>query len=413
MTQRHCKLIGMFVSITTVLFLIGLSACTQTNANGPQNHAPIKIGISLSFSGDFSSDGKLFEQGYQLWADTVNKSGGLLGRPVQLDIVSDNSDPKQVQVNYQKLITFDHVDLLFGPFSSLLTKPASDVANRYGYAFIEGAGTGPSVFTRGLHNLFCVSLSAQDYLQTFAYYLLSLPSDIRPKTVAYATEDDPFTQPQVDLAKHLLENGGVKTSSYIVYPAETTDYTPIAQQVIASGAQAVVLGTQTPDGMAFIKAFHQQHYNPQAMIESSGPDQVGEVKNTIGLKGAEGLFVPNGWWPGFKNARNQQMVADYIAKYGGSSNDVSSDVAQAYAVGQVLEHAVNKIHSIDNKRLIDELHSGDIFDTVQGPVKFDSTGQNVDAEAYLFQWQNQQLIPVYPGSVAAANPEFPKPAWPS
>ena len=52
------------------------------------------------------------------------------------------------------------------------------------------------------------------------------------------------------------------------------------------------------------------------------------------------------------------------------------------------------------------------FTSVQGDVKFDSTGQNTAATAYLFQWQNGQLIPVLPSSVASAPPEFPKPNWP-
>src|SRR5215472_14106922 len=81
---------------------------------------PIKIGVSLSLSGDFSDDGKAFQQGYQLWADTINANGGLLGRAVQMDIVSDASDPDQVQTNYQKLINVDHCDLVFGPYSTLL-----------------------------------------------------------------------------------------------------------------------------------------------------------------------------------------------------------------------------------------------------------------------------------------------------
>ncbi len=159
LTKHHRRRIDILLSWMSAVFLVlfTASACSNTPA-GTSRTQPITIGISVSLSGDFSDDGKLYVQGYKLWADTVNKHGGLLGRPVQLDIVSDASSPEQVQTNYQKLITVDQVDLVFGLFSSLLTKPASAVANRYGYALIEGAGIGPSVFNRGLHNLFCVSL---------------------------------------------------------------------------------------------------------------------------------------------------------------------------------------------------------------------------------------------------------------
>jgi len=62
--------------------------------------------------------------------------------------------------------------------------------------------------------------------------------------------------------------------------------------------------------------------------------------------------------------------------------------------------------------LIAELHSGDTFTSVQGPVKFDDVGQNVAGVEYLFQWQKGNFIPVYPATGAAAAPEFPKPNWP-
>jgi branched-chain amino acid transport system substrate-binding protein len=81
-------------------------------------------------------------------------------------------------------------------------------------------------------------------------------------------------------------------------------------------------------------------------------------------------------------------------------------VAEAYSVGQVLEQAINIKHSIDNSKLISELRSGGAFNTVQGTVQFDDTGQNTTALAYLFQWQHGQLLAVYPSFAAAQNPEY-------
>jgi branched-chain amino acid transport system substrate-binding protein len=106
------------------------------------------------------------------------------------------------------------------------------------------------------------------------------------------------------------------------------------------------------------------------------------------------------------------MVNAYLTKYGGTAADISSDVAEGYSVGEVVQQAVTKNKSLDNGKLIQELHSADTFQSVQGPVKFDSSGQNTSAVAYLFQWQNGNLVPVFPASIATAQPEFPKPNWP-
>ena len=383
-----------------------LPAATATQ--GP----PIKIGISLSLSGDFSADGQGFKQGYQLWADTVNKNGGLLGRQVQLDIVSDASSPDQVQTNYEKLITVDKVDLVFGPYSSLLTKPASDVANKYGYAMLEGAGGAPSVFNRGLKNVFDVSAPVLYWLDSFGQYLLALPPDQRPTSIAYATEDDPFTQPQIDRLKDTMEKAGIKTAFYQVYPAETTDYNPIADKIIASKADVVVAGVFLPDLTAFVQRFRQQHYNPKALIATSGPDLGNDFLKALGgPQVAEGIMNPNGWFSALDNPTNKQMVKDYIAQYGGTPDQINGDVAEGYAVGQVMQQVVEKIGSLDNAKILDELHSGATYDSVQGPVKFDDIGENIAKPQYLLQWQNGQFVPIYP-AVTGGTPEYPKPNWP-
>lgn len=399
--------------ISVLCVACGSQAQVGATTTGNQQTTPIKIGISLSLSGDFAADGQAFEQGYQLWANDVNAHGGLLGRKVMLDIVSDATSPDQVQINYQRLITVDKVDLVFGPVSTLLTKPASLVANRYGYAMIEGAGGGPSVFNRGLHNVFDVSLSAANSLVSFAQYILSLPASQRPRTAAYATEDDPFTQPQVDLARLMLEQGGVKTVSYQVYPTATSVYNPIVDQVIVSGAQIAVLGTAFPYITSFIEHFKQLHYNPRVLVATAGPDQGSAFLNAIGgTVSAEGILVPNGWYPQLKTPGNTEMVKAYLARYGGTLDQISSGIAEAYSVGQVAYQAITKIKSLDNVKLMTELHSGETFQSVQGPVKFDNTGQNTVAQAYLFQWQKGILLPVYPATVASAPTEFPKPNWP-
>jgi len=401
--------------VVILLSLTTLAACAQSATNPTQTNNPIVIGASIARSGDFSTDGKPTEQGYQLWADTINKAGGLLGRPVKLDLVSDTSTPESVTLAYQKLINVDKVDLVVGPFADFTAVAAARVAARSGYPLIEGSGTAIGVFQQGLKNLFAVSLPASNYLLSFTHYILSLPADMRPKTAVFATQDDPFLKPQIDAAKAQLEQGGIRTvTPEIVYPSETSDYTPIARKIAASGADLVMLGTVTQDCVAYVKAFRQQHYNPKALIFASGPDQGDQFTGPIGgTKVAEGIFVPNGgWYPDIKSYQNDAFQHAYVAKYGGSANDISSDTVQAYSVMQVLEQAVKKTNSIDKARLMQELRGGNTYETLQGPVTFAADGENNTAVAFLFQWQKGNLIPVYPQSSAQGSAEYPKPNWP-
>jgi branched-chain amino acid transport system substrate-binding protein len=411
----------LLITVALVAILIVLSACqsmsTTPITGATSNQAPIKIGVSLSLTGDFSSDGKLTEKGYQVWAHDVNVSGGLLGRPVQLLILNDKSDAKKTGANYETLITKNRVDLLLGPFADDYTVAGGTVAKAHRYAMVDGTGNAPSTYEQGLNNTFCVSLPANDYLTSFANFVLSLPASMRPTSVAYATSDDPFTQPQVDTGKVLLDHGGVTSLLYTTYSAQNAtvkDYTAAAMKIVRTGAQAVVLGTGGPaDYAAYIKVFKQQHYNPRIIIGTAGPDGGSDFVSAVGgIPTAEGQLVPNGgWWPTINTFQNTQFVGSYVALYKGLPTDISSDAVQAYSVGQVLQQAVNKINSLDNARLINELASGDTFSTLQGPVTFDDKGHNTIATSFLFQWQKGHLIPVYPDSQSQANLEYPKPQW--
>jgi branched-chain amino acid transport system substrate-binding protein len=407
------KLLSIMMGIT--LLIAALSACSQgSNSSGSSTSTgPIKIGVSLPLSGDFSADGAATKQGYDLWVQTINSQGGLLGRQVQLDVLNNGSSVNQTGIDYKTLIGSHHDDLVVGPFADDYTVAAARSAARYGYAMINGSGVAPNVFTQGLTNLFSVSLSAKNTLRSFAAFVLSLPSSERPTTAAYATEDDPYLRPIVEDTKTALEQGGITTPiSEIVYPPETTDWTPIADKIIAANPQIVVLGTATPDAVAFVNRFKQEHWNPKILVEVSGPDQGDQFTKPIGGTAvAEGIFVPNGgWFPAIQTFGNSDFQAAYIAKYGGTADGISGDSVQSYSVMQVLQQAVVKANSIDNAKLIQVLRSN-VFNTVQGPVRFAADGENSVAVAFLFQWQKGNLIPVYPLDNAQSNPEFPKPQW--
>jgi branched-chain amino acid transport system substrate-binding protein len=419
---------ALAVSAVAVLSVSVLAACSGSSGSGPSGSpttssnstGPITIGASLALTGNFSADGQAFDKGYQLWEKDINAHGGLLGRQVRLVILNDNSSPNQVVTNYQTLMGSDHVDLAFGPFSSLLTTPATSVAARYGMAFVEGAGGAPAVFDTPSnqvdHNVFDVSLPVADELIPFVRWIASLPPNRRPKTAAYPMAQDPFADPPVQLAQTLLSKLGVKTVyNQTPFTEQVADYKAPADQVAGTGADLVVLGsTDVPTVAAFMRAFEQQHYTPKLFIAAAGPDQGTSFTSAVGVGNADGMMVPNGWYPGYANTASRNMVNEYVAEYGGSSSGVNADVAEAYSVGQVMAQAVTATGGTDNAKIISYLHSGIKLNTVQGPVKFDALGENGAAAAFVFQWQKNNFNQVLPVGGPRSDPIIAtKPAWSS
>jgi branched-chain amino acid transport system substrate-binding protein len=439
-TPRTPRRTAVALSVIAILGAGALAACTSSSttsssstgssasaaatgsssASASGSSGTITIGASLSLTGDFSADGQAFQKGYNLWAKDVNAKGGIGGKQVKLTILNDQSQPNQAEANYHTLIDTDHVDLTFGPFSSLITGPASGVAARSGYAFIEGAGGATSVFNtpsnQADHNVFDVSLPVADEFIPFTQYIASLPASQRPKTAAYPSADDPFATPQVQQAQKALEALGVKTVYSKVFPEEVADYKAPADQVAGLKPDLVVLGsTDVPTVAAFMKEFEQQRYVPKMFLAAAGPDQGSSFTSAVGAGNATGMLVGNGWYPGFSDPASQQMVSEYVTQYGGSASGVNADVAEAYSVGQVAAAAITATGGTDNAKIITYLHSGVTIPTVQGSAKFDSLGENSAADAFIFQWQSgAKFVQVLPTSASGSVAFLAvKPAWTS
>src|SRR5215831_17556025 len=396
------------IAAVTALAAAGLAACgvgstatpSASSAGGPSG-TPIRVGMTVSLTGDFAADGQAALKGYQLWRDDVNRHGGLLGRPVQLVYLDDKSNPAAVTQDYTALIAQKNVNLLLGPFSSVLTVPAAQVAHKYGYAIVEGSGTAPAVYNLSLPNVFGVSPPVATQMVPFANWVASLPVGARPKTAAYAMVKDPFADPPLIAARTILEAAGVAT----VYNNQTQPYPASASpaalaadadKVAAQRPQVVLIGSvDVPTVSAFINEFKRLKFNRQMLIAAAGPDQGLNFLNSIGSANASGIMVPNGWYGGFHNALSHVMVQEYISKYGGTASAINADVAEAYAAGQAMAEAVENA-GLDQSKIMAFLHSGAQVDTVQGPaawakyVAHKPSGQNTQAESFIFQWQPGQ-----------------------
>jgi branched-chain amino acid transport system substrate-binding protein len=393
------------------LLALALTACSSGSTDTPAaGKGPLVIGASVSLTGDFADSGKAVKAGYDLWASTVNARGGILGRQVQIKIVDDTSSPTQVVTNYQNLINRDKVDLVFGPFSSLLTVPASQVAKRYGYAFLEPAGGGPAVFAQKLNNLFFVQpapvVKSGD---VFADWVLSLPAASRPKTAAYAELDDPFAAPIAENIRTRFEAAGIRTVYKQVYPAETQDLSPIMAKVAAAKPDVLVSGTQNQDAYGQVKSLVQLKFSPQFMFMSNGANSPLEFPNKVGTGNVNGIMSAGDWFPGSTATGSADFTAQYIKANGGTADSIDNSTAEAYATGQLVEAVAKQTGKIDNATIIATLHKGS-WPTLLGDLSWDAYGAP-DGSYHLIQWQAGKLVPVFPAGIAAATPVFPKPSW--
>jgi len=92
---------------------------------------PIKIGIATDITGPIAPAGNADWQVAQFTIEEINKSGGILGQPIELYLEDTASDPKIAVGNVRRLIQERKVNVVIGGITSAMRQAIKDpIVNR-------------------------------------------------------------------------------------------------------------------------------------------------------------------------------------------------------------------------------------------------------------------------------------------
>jgi branched-chain amino acid transport system substrate-binding protein len=95
----------------------GFPSVSRAQARKGVPSEPVKVGVLAIRAGIAAPVGAAGLRGTEWWAERVNKSGGVLGRQVQL-VVEEESNPKDTVERYRKLILQEKVEVVLGGIST-------------------------------------------------------------------------------------------------------------------------------------------------------------------------------------------------------------------------------------------------------------------------------------------------------
>jgi len=355
---------------------------------------PIKLGGTLGITGRFSPMSEMVSLGLKLWAKQTNEKGGILGRRVELIIYDDTSEAEVSKKLYEKLILEDKVDLVFGPYSSLLTIEAVKVTEKYKYPMLTVGSTSDKLWQQGYTHLFGVYIPASRY--PFGFLKLLLRNDI--KRVAIVSADDLFSTTVAEGANKWAKRLGMTVSVYEHFKKGTKKLNDLAKRIRDADAEAIVVGGHFNESVDVRRALANIDWYPRAYFATLGP-ALQKYYDVLQDK-AELSFTMSNWDEnGVQFPGSNEFVADFKQTFG---KKPSYQAAAGYASGQILETAINNIKTLDRQRLRDALATLETV-TVLGRYGVDSTGQQIRHFALVTQWQNGTLKVVGPSDVKSVN----------
>jgi branched-chain amino acid transport system substrate-binding protein len=341
----------------------GLAALLAASWLVPAGAAePIRIGCSMAMTGGVAGIGKQILIALEIWRDQLNKSGGLLGRPIELDCYDDQSSPANVPGIYTKLIDIDKVDLLIGPYATNMVAPVIPVImqkNMMTVGILANAANHEFHYPR----YFSMNATGPDPERSYSTGFLAIAQeqDPRPQTIALVGADAEYGRNAIEGTRKNAADAGLKVVYDRYYPPTINDCAPIMRAVQATSPDIVFVAAYPPDTVCVVRAAAEVNLETKifggALVGLGitsvklqlGPLMNGMINNTV-FAPAKTLLSPEA----------DALIAAYqerAAKEQGVDPLGYVFPPFGYAAGQTLAAAVNATQSLDPGKLAEYLHS--------------------------------------------------------
>ncbi|MDP9363342.1 MAG: amino acid ABC transporter substrate-binding protein, partial [Chloroflexota bacterium] len=364
---------------------------------------PIRIGASVSTTGSNGRTGLYQKEAYELWQEQKNAAGGLLGRPVEMVIYDDQSDPSTGARLYERLLTEDEVDLILGPYSSSVTQAVAQVTERYGQPLLVAGASASDIWQRGYQGVFGVYSIADDY---FKDIVLNIAPAQGYKTAAIVYEDTLFPTATARGAQAHCEAAGIEVVVNEQYPAEATDVSSVLTRVRDADPDMLIGGSYLPDSVLIARQAKELGVNPRLFAFSVGAAQPDFVE-TLGPD-ADFVLGPSMWEPEVQTPGNAEFFAAYQAKF---NRDPDYHSATGYAGCQILDAAVTQVGEIDLEGIREALFALQMPTILPGQYQVDERGQMIGHIPLTVQWQGGRKLMVAPENLANGELQLPTPPW--
>lgn len=377
------KTIGRALAIAAALTLWGWSAQAQEKK-------PIRIGWGVAQSGALASGGKSAIVAAKIWAEDVNGKGGLLGRPVELVIYDDQSNPATVPGIYSKLLDVDKVDLIVSGYGTGIQAALIPLAMQRQKVLMGTMGTAANEAFK--YDRFFQILPAgpeSDSANSRGFFELAMSMEPKPKTVALLGSDVEFSQAQQAGAREVAKRHGLDIVYDESFPPNTVDMTQIVRVMKASNPDIVWVASYPGETVALMRAVRDLALTPKIIGGGMVGTQYAALKQQLGplLNGVVNFnyYAPE---PTMKFDGTDEFLARYQERAVKEGTDELGYYIPPliYAEFQVLADAVTEANSLDDAALAEVLKTK-AFDTIVGQVKFGEHGEWEKSRILFTQFQ--------------------------
>ncbi|HFQ4947509.1 substrate-binding protein [Vibrio vulnificus] len=366
------KLRSYLLPIILPLLAVSLVSCSQ-----PQT--PIKIGAVLPLTGTFAVYGEQAVRGAELAVEQINAKGGVLGRPLELVIRDNATDPAKTVKYSRELILNEDVFALLGPVSSSSRYAMSEIATElrtpmfYGIDY-EGRHYSPY--------LICYSTIPEHYIAPIVPYL---SENVGSSFYIFGYD---YIWPH-RMSQHIVEEvekveGEISGIEFTAFGVK--DYTPVLERIKRSGTNVLMLILPGSDGFNFLKQMKAFEFEREIQVVAFAADET--YLSNVDSQSLQGVMTALHFFSGLDNAVAREFVQNYHRFHGADAVVTYSSKAH-YDLIYLIKAAIEKSGRVDGEQLLINLPGLTLY-SGEDAVHL-RNDHHFDLPMYLAQFQQGEL----------------------
>ena len=306
--RRPRNIAGLAIA---VLLAAAVASCRDAEDATAPDMSSVTIAGTRAATGSLSTEGRNMERGFRLAVEMLNDAGGIGGRPVELLLRDDRSDPDRAADLYRELAASDSVDLLIGPYASSVTGAVVPVVEAAGRPLITPLAASHSIWG-GQNRQWSVQMmnNARDNLSG----AVVIGAREGAETVALVYEDSRFPVSAAEGVRDAVADLGLSLVLDEKYPIGGADHAALATRARELRADLFVGGGYTEDAVAFTRAVAEVGYTPLLSSWSIGPGEP-DFPDRVGVDLARCVIGNAPWVASLDTSGRLATSAVFVRRY--------------------------------------------------------------------------------------------------
>ena len=373
----------------------------------------VKVGYLLPVTGPLAYEAGLALNGLTLAVDEINASGGIksLGGAKITMMPGDTQNKVELGNSEASRLIDQGAVAIIGTFSSLVAFSVRQVTEKNRTPFLLLACVADNLTEGGLKYTFRMQPNgkAMATLTVSNMFEMAKNANVPIKRVAMMHEDGNFGTTMGNHVEAFSKTMGYELVQRIPYNLRSPDLTSELAKVKAARPDLLIISGYYGDSKIIAETAAKLRIGVSALVglanaAYSNPKFIAENRELT-----EQLFDGN-YWYNPQSARARAVFDAYQKKFGST---MSNHGVQGYQVTFVLKDSLERAASMDRDKIRDAIAKTNLTDQIltQDAIRFDDSGEGINATPALIQVQNGKPVVVGPARFAEAKPVFPVPKW--